>query len=64
MVLATPQDDTKPNLFLDSKSSTLGLLNEVSVDSGFFREDGESSQNILLFGIKCPPEWCVHAKNQ
>ena len=31
-----PQDDTMPNFFPDSKSSILGLSNEVSFVSEFF----------------------------
>ena len=34
--LGHPQDDTTPNFFPDSKSSIIGLSNEVSFVSEFF----------------------------
>ena len=37
-----PQDDATPSFFPDSKSSILGLLNEVSFVSEFFWEGGKS----------------------
>ena len=37
-----PQDDDMPNFFPDSKSSILGLSNEVSFVSEFFLEGGKS----------------------
>ena len=35
-----PQGDATPNFFTDSKSFLLGLSNEVSFVSGFFRKVG------------------------
>ena len=37
-----PQDDATPSFFPDSKNSILGLSNEVSFVSEFFREGGKS----------------------
>ena len=37
-----PQDDATSSFFLDSKSSILGLSNEVSFVSKFFWEGGKS----------------------
>ena len=42
-----PQDDTKANFFPDSKSSIIGLSNEVSFVSEFFYLDGQN--NISVF---------------
>ena len=42
------QDNATPNLFPDSKSFLLGLSNEVSFVSGFFRKCGQNSHNIFL----------------
>ena len=40
--------------YLDSKSSILGLSNQVSFVSKFFRDGGQNSQNVFLksFGIE------------
>ena len=43
-----PQNDSMPNLFPDSKSSKLGLLNEVSFVSEFLWECIENHPNIFL----------------
>ena len=42
-----PQDDTMPNFFPDSKSSILGLSNEVSFVTEYYWKDGENQENIF-----------------
>ena len=42
-----PQDDTIPNFFPNSKSSILGLSNEVSFVTEYFWKDGENQENIF-----------------
>ena len=43
-----PQDDAMPNFFPDSKSSKLGLLNEVSFVSEVLLGGGQNSSNFCL----------------
>ena len=42
-----PQDNATPSFFPDSKSSILGLSNEVSFVSEYFWKDGENQENIF-----------------
>ena len=42
-----PQDRAMPNFFPDSKSSILGLSNEVSFVTEYFWKDGENQENIF-----------------
>ena len=42
-----PQDRAMPNFFPDSKSSILGLSNEVSFVTKYFWKDGENQENIF-----------------
>ena len=42
-----PQDRAMPNFFPDSKSSILGLSNEVSFVTEYFWKDGENQENII-----------------
>ena len=42
-----PQDRAKLNFFPDSKSSILGLSNEVSFVTEYFWKDGENQENIF-----------------
>ena len=42
-----PQDGATPNFFPDSKSSILGLSNEVSFVTEYFWKDGENQENIF-----------------
>ena len=42
-----PQDRVMPNFFPDSRSSILGLSNEVSFVSEYFWKDGENQENIF-----------------
>ena len=39
-----------PNFFTDSKSSILGLSNEVSFVTKYFWNDGENQENIFPYG--------------
>ena len=43
-----PQDDTNPNFFPDSKSSILGLSNEVSFVSKLFWKSGKNQEKENL----------------
>ena len=42
-----PQGGAMPNFFPDSKSSILGLSNEVSFVTEYFWKDGENQENIF-----------------
>ena len=45
--LGHPQNVDLPNFFPDSKSSILGLSNEVSFVTEYFWKDGENQENIF-----------------
>ena len=49
-----PQDDSTPNLFPDSKSSKLGLLNEVSFVSEFLWKCSKYLSSSLTLLSSCP----------
>ena len=53
-----PQDRAMANFFPDSKSSILGLSNEVSFVSEFFWKDGQNSKSI--FQKTCCTKIYVH----
>ena len=41
-----PQNDAMPNISPDSKSSILGLSNEISFESKFFGNLGQNNKNF------------------
>ena len=45
--LRGPQNEAIPNFFPDSKSSILGLSNEVSFVTEYFWKDGENQENTF-----------------
>ena len=48
-----PQDRAMPNFFPDSKSSILGLSNEVSFVTEYFWKGGENQENIFPLYLGC-----------
>ena len=57
-----PQGDPTSRFFPNSQGFLLGLSNEVSFVSGFFREIGQKESKCFPenkgYGITCPPVQC------